>query len=431
MTLIDVLRSHAATRPDKAAVYCRDRAITFAELDASTDRLAQWLLDNGLENGDRVALFWPNSIELVQLFFAVFKAGLIAVPVNVRLKAPEVAYILEHSKSKLCFVHPAVAQAAPQVDPATVRNALPTLAEPLAAERTLPQPMADRVAAVLHTSGTTARPKGVTHTHGSLFHTAAAISTLVSEDDVGVAPMQILHAAALNGIFLPCFYKGATTALLPIFDPGEMLETIERRRATFLICLPALLQLALQEQARSPRDVSSLHTVLAGGDSVSLALQHKTAELFGQPLREIYGMTEALPICGVPPTGGPPGAMGQAWPDIGVRIVSSSGEDVAEGETGELVLHTPFNSVGYWEDPHTTAQQFRDGWYYSGDLASRDADGFYYFKGRMKQIIIRAGSNIAPQEVEEALYRHPAVLEAGVIGLPDELLEKRLRRSSL
>jgi long-chain acyl-CoA synthetase len=172
--------------------------------------------------------------------------------------------------------------------------------------------------------------------------------------------------------------------------------------------------------------VSSVRIAGAGGDTVPVALQNRFQSLFGIPLFECYGMTESLPITVNPRTAIRQGSTGRASEGVEVRLVDLSGREVPIGEIGEVVVRSPANCLGYWGDPAATANLFSDGWLHTGDLARRDAEGYYWFQGRMKQIIIRAGSNISPQEVEEALYRHPAVLEAGVVGQRDPVLGERV-----
>ena len=418
MNLSSALHTNASNHPDKVALFCGDARMTYRELDESSTLLAQWFLDQGLRPGDRVALHWSNSIEVVQLFFALFRAGLIAVTVNVRLKPPEIRYVLDHSQARMCFSDPALARLAEQAGATCpILSQLPRLE--FRHSSALPVVDPDSPAAILYTSGTTAHPKGVTHTHRSLCHTAAFVARVgIDTDDVVLAVTQVMHAAALNGVLLPALHVGAVAVLLPAFEPSAVLDAIERFRCTYTVCLPALLQFVVEEQARQPRQVSSLRTILAGGDTVSVALQNRFEAMFGIPSREVYGMTESLPVTVNPKAAIRPGSLGTRAGGLDIRLVDLGGRDVPEGETGEIVVRSAANFIGYWNDPAATKDAIEDGWVHTGDLASRDRDGYYWFKGRKKQIIIRAGSNISPQEVEEALYQHPAVLEAGVVGAP-------------
>ena len=238
----------------------------------------------------------------MQLFFALFKAGLIAVAINVRLKSPEIRYVLNHSQARMCFSEPALAPLAEQAGTGCcIVTQLPALETAKSPRSALPLIDPDQPAVLLYTSGTTANPKGVTHTHRSLFHTAVIMARDVIEpDDVGVAITQLMHVAALNCVLLPGLYVGASVVLLGAFEPAAVLDTIQRFHCTYTFCLPALLHFVTEEQARVPRNVSSLRTMIAGGDTVPVALQQKFQELFGIQIREIYGMTETLPITLIP-----------------------------------------------------------------------------------------------------------------------------------
>jgi len=208
---------------------------------------------------------------------------------------------------------------------------------------------------------------------------------------------------------------------VPAFDAPLVLDTIERFQCTYTFGLPSMVQLLIEEQARKPRQISSLGTFLAGGDAVPETLQQRFRALFGVPLREIFGMTEIGPGMLNPADAIRSGSLGKPFDRVEVRVVDGDGKDVAAGQIGELAVRSPAKFVGYWDYPTATQEAVRDGWFYTGDFARRDADGYLWFEGRKKEIIVRDGINISPQEVEEALYRHPAVLEVGVIGLPDRV----------
>ena len=427
-----MLRHSARSFPQKPAVICGDQIVSYEKLDRSTDALAHWLLRQGLEIGDRVAIHWCNSQEVVSLFFACFKAGLIAVPLNNRLKPTEIAYILGHSKAKLCFSQPELAPLCDEIraecpDLHDIYTELPRLDALDQYPVALPDITPDRVAAIMYTSGTTARPKGVMHTHVSLIAGTEMMSLLgLAEVDYLLAATQLMHIGALIAVLLPGISCGRTIVLLPTFDAAQSLDLIERWQCSYLFILPALLQFVVEEQGRIPRDVSSMGLCIAGGDTVPVTLQNRFRELFGAPVREIYGMTETVPVTCIREGAPRPGSVGPALDIVETRVVDLAGNVVGHGQSGELQVQSPANCVGYWDDPSSTAATFQDGWLRTGDLVRRDADNFFWFAGRAKQIIIRGGSNIAPQEVEEALYRHPAVLEAGVIGVPDAVYGEKV-----
>jgi acyl-CoA synthetase (AMP-forming)/AMP-acid ligase II len=221
-------------------------------------------------------------------------------------------------------------------------------------------------------------------------------------------------------------HEGSPMVLLPKFEPAAALDAIERFGCTTTGGLPTMILSMVEEQACRPRRVATLRSVIAGGDVVSPTLQDRFLELFGTELLEIYAMTEMSPMCANPAGAVRRGSAGLPLEGINVRLVDLEDQDVAEGETGEIVVRGSSACVGYWNDPEATHAAMGTGWLHTGDLGSRDADGFIWFKGRKKEIIIRAGSNISPQEVEEALYKHPAVLEVGVIGVPDPINTERV-----
>jgi long-chain acyl-CoA synthetase len=230
----------------------------------------------------------------------------------------------------------------------------------------------------------------------------------------------MMHAAALFGVTAQ-IYLGHSVVLLPKFDPAAVLNAIERFQCSWSACMPTLWRFIVAEQERSPRSISSLSAAFAGGDAVPVALQERFRTVFGIPLQEGYGLTESVPVLANPVNAIRPGSMGVPMEGVELRIVDAEGQDVPAGGTGELLVRSPATCVGYWNDPDTTRAALESGWLHTGDLASRDADGYCWFRGRKKEIIIRAGSNISPQEVEEALYRHPAVREVGVVGQPDSV----------
>ena len=227
------------------------------------------------------------------------------------------------------------------------------------------------------------------------------------------------HIAALQCVFLPGLIQGGSVVLLRQFTAAGALDIIERFQCTYVFSLPSCLQLMAEEQVQQPRNISSLQAILAGGDTSSFALQRQVGEQFHLEMQEACGMTEVLPTAVNPHAAVRVGSIGIAVNGI-VRVVDSRGIDVERGGVGEMVIRSAANCLGYWNDPESSARLFGGGWLHTGDLVTQDEDGYLWFRGRLKQIIIRGGSNISPQEVEEVLYQHPAVLEAAVVGLPDD-----------
>jgi long-chain acyl-CoA synthetase len=230
---------------------------------------------------------------------------------------------------------------------------------------------------------------------------------------------QMAFISSIMAGLLPAVFLGATIVLVRTFEAPLVLDLIERFQCAFAFGLPSMAQFLIEEQVRQPRDIRSLRTFIAGGDAVPVAVLERFQSTFGFRLREGYGMTEIGPSIVNPLTDPRPGSLGKTISDVEVRIVDANGEDLPDGQIGEIITKSPAIFVEYWNDPAATRAAFQDGWFHTGDLGPRDADDFYWFEGRKKEIIVRDGLNISPQEVEEAFYDHPAVLEAAVIGAPD------------
>lgn len=258
------------------------------------------------------------------------------------------------------------------------------------------------------------------HTHRSLMQTIRLfVQSEVDRKDTVLVMTPMMHMIGLGCCALKAIYLGIPAVLLPTLTPGAVLDAIERFRCSFTLGLPTFVNQLVEEQAQRPRDVRSLRTVVAGGDRVPVTLQERFAALFGIRLQEAIGMTETAAIAHNPKHGIRPGSLGVAAPGVELSIVDPHDRTLQEGATGEIVVRSPANCVGYWNDPSATAALLQNGWLHTGDLGARDREGYLWFKGRKKAIIIRAGSNVSPQEVEEALCRHPTVLEAAVVGIPD------------
>jgi len=414
MLVTELLTQNAQQHPTKTAVLTNESSILYGELEDAVTRLSRHLIGRGLRSGERVALHWHNSVEYVIVMLSVWRAGLILVSINPRLKTAEIAWVLEHSGAQLCFSDPELLKLVPAgVEVLSQLPATATSTSPLL------QPDLDAPLMILYTSGTTARPKGVVHTARTLLEGATMVLRYTpGSGDRPLAISQMAHIGALQTVFLPALLQCGTVVLLRAFDAAGALDIIERFRCTYFFTLPASLQFMAEEQAERPRDVSSLRSILAGGDSCSLALHRRVKQQLEIHPQEGCGMTEVTPVAINPPDAVRPGSIGLAV-NGEVRVVDSRGIEVASGDVGEMVIRSPANCLGYWNDPQATAQLFEGGWLHTGDLVTRDPEGYLWFRGRLKQVIMRGGSNISPQEVEEALYQHPAVLEAGVVGFPD------------
>lgn len=441
MTLATLLATPCRERPSTIALVDGVRRWTYAELDALTDRLAAAWQRAGTCPGDRIAFFMPNCAELAFCYLACFKLGAVAVPLNARYKAPEVSYALGHSEARVFAVHASrwpdvrsldfdglgircrYVAGAPEAPPGTLSwDAL--LAE---AGSPLEPPRfgADAPLAILYTSGTTSRPKGVTYTHATMAasNRIQIAAWQLDATDVQLATLSFAHAAALSAQILPGFALGGTNVLLDEPSSADIVEAIRTHACTRLVMLPAMLEDFVEHLEHHPARLPSLRSLVAGGDSVPLQVHERFHRLTGLEVTEVWGMTECLSAILNPPFGAKrPGSVGRPAPEVAVRLVDVQGLDVPDGGEGELLIRSPALAIGYWKDPEGTAAAIVDGWLHTGDLARRDEDGFYWFCGRIKEVVVRAGSKISPLEVEEVIAQHPAVHRVGVVGIPDARL---------
>jgi len=434
MSIPAEIKQNRERNPQKVAVGFGEQSWTYAEFDDLTDAIAANFQAAGLEPGDRIAFHLPNGPELALACIGCLKAGCIAVPVNTRLKGPEIDYILRHSGS-VCYVsQPGLYREAeascPVIGTLDLRyftgdaspeefGSFDSLLRPPSSHVSLPHIAPDHVAAILYTSGTTARPKGVTHTHRTLIGTARAMREMrLDQDQIAVVMSSMAHLIGFGMMFLSGLLNGATVVITRPFEFEPVLRSFARWGSTYAAGLPVMLQGLLEAQIATPHDVSAGRFYFAGGDSVSPALQHASEPVLGA-ICEVYGATEIAPASWNRPGQVRVGSIGLPGDGVTFRLVDAAGREVEPGQVGEIYVRGPHLSVGYWQDPDATSAAFEDGWFHTGDLARCDAEGYYWFAGRKKEIIIRGGSNVSPQEVEVVLCDHPAVAEAAVVGRPD------------
>ncbi|HZZ27807.1 MAG TPA: class I adenylate-forming enzyme family protein [Pirellulales bacterium] len=438
MSLATLLRDSERRWPNKAALWFAGRSWTFRELDDATGRIAAALSAAGVQTGDRVAMFTPNCIELVLGYFGIFKIGAIAVPLNYRYRPEEAEYALAHCGATTLIVHEKLLDEVDSLPLAGMgisrgyviggAKNLPFLPfETLlnsSASANAPQPSGDnQPATILYTSGSTAKPKGVTHSYQSIWNNCAiqTHSFALTPDDVHLVSTAACHCAAFGGQLLPSLWSGGTCVLTHVPQPDEFVAAIETYGVTRTQMLPASLEDIVEYLEHKPgAQLQSWRVCTAGGDVVPIELQQRFKKLTGFEVTELYGMTEAVTTFTNPPFGAKRfGSFGKPVDQTQGRIVDVQGNDLPPDQPGELIVQTPSMLLGYWNDPAATAAAIRDGWLYTGDLARRDADGYFWFVGRKKEIIIRAGSNISPMEIESVLDSHHAVHLSGVVGKQD------------
>ena len=420
------LGDRARLTPDRVAVDCEDRLVTYRVLDERSDALAGTLLSSGLSRGDRVATLTGNSVEHVAAFFACAKAGLILAPLSWRLAPAEIAYQLDDAGPAAFLVEPeldelaeaALAEAA--VAPA--RRRLDDVGDGGPIPR---QPDGDDGLLLVYTSGTTGKPKGALLTHANCFWTNLGfdLATGVSGDDVVLQVLPQFHCGGWNGQPLLAWWKGATVVLERSFDAARCLRLIEEKRVTTMMGVPAIYLFMAQEPRFAETDLSSLRRAVVGGAPMPEALLAMWLER-GVAIVQGYGLTEAAPnvLC-LPPEDAvrKAGSAGKPYPFVETAVRDTETAQLLDGAaTGELVVRGPNVFAGYWRNPEETAAAFADGWLRTGDIVERDNEGVYRVCGRLKDMYISGGENVYPAEVEAVLHEHAAVADAAVVGVPDE-----------
>ncbi|MFG1991083.1 long-chain fatty acid--CoA ligase [Actinoplanes sp. NPDC048988] len=400
----------AAISPDRVALVFGDASWTYAELRDRITRLAHRLRAAGAGRGDRVAYLGPNHPALVETLFATHLLGAVFVPLNSRLTAAELRYQLDHSGARILIRAPECADvSAPTTIPLSSLSALPE-GPPIEADVALDDP-----ALILYTSGTTGRPKGAVLTHGNVTWNTynLLVGVDVAGDEVTLIGAPLFHVAALNQCLLPTVLKGGRCVIMPSWNVDQALDLIESQRVTWMFGVSAMFA-AL---ARSPRwphtDLSSLRCVMSGGAAVPPALIRAYQER-GLTFCQGYGMTETAP-------GATFLEARESLDHVGSAGVPVFFTDVrVDGNPGEVLVRGPNVTPGYWNDPAATAGAFTDGWLHTGDIAEVDPGGHFHILDRLKDMYISGGENVYPAEVEAALFTHPGVAEAAVVGIPDE-----------
>ncbi|WP_432062519.1 fatty acyl-CoA synthetase [Streptomyces sp. S1] len=430
-TVDGVLRASARRVPDRTALRYADRSWTYAELDAAVSTAAAVLREAhhgiGLPQYARVATYGHNSDAYLIAFLACARAGLIHVPVNHHLTGDDLAYVLEQSDSSLVLADPALADRIPAGFPVKpLRDApgslLDALAEPEAYDTDRD---ARDLVQLLYTSGTTALPKGAMMTHLALAHAyASAVEALdLHEDDRPVHALPLYHSAQTHVFLLPYLAVGAENTLVDGPDPAVLFDLVEAGRADSLFAPPTVWIGLAGHPEFATRDLSALRKAYYGASIMPVpVLEGLRARLPGLRFYNCFGQSEIGPLATVLGPDEHEGRMdscGRPVRHVEARVVDEKGDDVPDGTPGEIVYRSPQLCKGYWNKPEETRAAFRNGWFRSGDLAVRDAEGYYTIVDRVKDVINSGGVLVASRQVEDALYTHPGVAEAAVIGLPD------------
>jgi fatty-acyl-CoA synthase len=421
--------------PHKAALVQDGRTMTYAELDDRCTRLAHGLRARGVQRGDRVAYLGLNSVELVEMMFAVAKLGAVFLPLNTRLAPPETAYILADSTPALLVWGPGFDEVvgspdvrALDLDVVAVGPEGPGSLGDLRAEdgTAIDEPIGhDDLFMIQYTSGTSGRPKGVMLTHGNIIWNVynLLVDVDVRSDEVALVTAPLFHTAALNQVLFPTLLKGGTALVEARFDPDRALELVEKHGVTLLFGVTSMYLALAQARRWQEADLHTLRSALSGGAPLPVSLL-QTYQDRGLEIVQGYGLTESSPGATMLRAGdglAKLGSAGTACFFTDVRVVTPALEPVGVDEPGEVLVQGPNVTPGYWNQPEATERAFVEGsWLRTGDLARLDEDGYLYVVDRLKDMIISGGENIYPAEVEQVIYTHPAVSECAVIGVPDE-----------
>ncbi|ADB60972.1 AMP-dependent synthetase and ligase [Haloterrigena turkmenica DSM 5511] len=451
-TIGDTLEQTVDRYPDRdAIVYPRkDQRWTYAEFDERVNRLANALADRGIEKGDRVATVLHNGSEMALTVYACAKLGAVFTPLNFRLPAGEIEYIVTDAEAELVLfeseTREAVEGARPSLETVSEyvyidddREEAPEYAtgfydllESGSTDRPDVHVEEDDVYAFIYTSGTTGRPKGVVHEHRSMVeHNLLCIAELdLTRDDVGLSIMPLYHCAELHCSLFARVHRGATNVIHHEFDPEAALEAIEAHGVTVLFAAPTAWNALSLTAAETDVDVSSLRIGLYGAAPMPERVLENCMDHLCEDYVQAYGMTEIGPA-GVfqPPEDQVPkqGSAGLPALNHRVRVVDPDADPAAAvetGEIGEILISSPCTMREYWNRPEATARSLREAdgttWYYTGDLGYRDEDGYLFVVDRKDDMIVSGGENVYPAEVEDVLFAHDAVEEAAVVGEPDE-----------
>jgi long-chain acyl-CoA synthetase len=457
LNLASVLRNSAARYPTLTATISDGARMTYAELDEVARRFAGELLATGLHPGDRVAVMIPNVPGFTIAHFGALYAGCVVVPLNTLLVANEVAFQLEDSEAQALVVH---AQNAAVGIEAALRVpgckqvytlGLDGASQPAGAKRfedvirtgpaaDLAQTAGDDTAVILYTSGTTGKPKGAELTHFGLYYNAQLVAernfgrwpdkiVVLRPGDVALAALPLYHAFGLTNIQNALLYSGGAISYLLRFCAASAAAAIARDRVTFFAGVPTMYIALLNDSEVTDELLATLKYCLSGGAALPIEVKQQFTARFGLAVQEGYGLTETSPLACIQSIdeAAKAGTVGKAAYGVEMKIFDDQDREMPRGERGEIVIRGHNIMKGYFKRPEATEAAMRSGWFHSGDIGYVDVDGDFVIVDRKKDLIIRGGFNVYPREVEEALYAHPAVAEAAVVGVPDARLGEEVK----
>jgi len=428
-SISELLRQRAAAAPDKPFLFSEadERQFTYREFEIAVERAAGMLAAHGARKGDVVSLLMPNSVEYVIAYFGCWRLGALAGPVNGLLKAQEIEYVVSNSESKLMVVGSEfLAKVEAVAVPVVVFDDEGQLGKEFKeSSKANIRPEDDAI--IIYTSGTTGKPKGCLLTHGNVIANARQISSWLgfTKNDRLLTMMPLFHMNAVSVTTMSALYAGGSTVVSPKFTASRFWQIVSDYQITSFGSVATMLSMLLSTYPDGVPEglkTDQLRFAMCGSAPVPAEVMRRFEETFNCLVIEGYGLSESTcrSTFNPPDERRRPGSCGVA---IGneMRVVDEEDQDVPEGELGEIVLRGENILKGYFKNEAATATAFRNGWFHTGDIGYRDADGFYYIVDRKSDMIIRGGENIYPREIDEVLYQHPQIAAAAVIGVPDQL----------
>lgn len=446
MNLSSHLKNTAKVNADKTAYYFMDQKVSYAEFDGAVTRFASGLKQLGVKKGDHIALLLGNSPHFVISLYGAMRLGATVIPINPIYTPDEIGYILNNGDVKVIIALDLLLPLAekmeallPKVESYIICESNPLNKVDVSTNEKMksfsdviasgnlafdePELIEDDVAVILYTSGTTGRPKGAMLTHKNLYSNAKDIGEYLKMNhlDKVMTVLPMFHVFSLTVVVNAPLISGSTIIIVPKFSPKEIFRLAKKYEVTVFAGVPTMYNFLYQYPDGDPNDFSTFRLCISGGSSLPVALLKNFEKKFNVLISEGYGLSEASPVTCFNPLDRPrkPGSIGTSILNVENKIVNELGEELPEGQVGELVVRGPNVMKGYYKMPEETAVAIRDGWLYTGDLARVDGEGYFYIVDRKKDMVIVGGFNVYPREVEEVLYEHPEVVEAAVIGAPD------------
>ncbi|MGE4588288.1 MAG: class I adenylate-forming enzyme family protein [Acidaminococcaceae bacterium] len=422
MLYYEILADHPETQ---TALIFKEQKMTYGQLRESIERRANFLQAKGLKKGDRVGLLSKNCADFVISYFAVIRAGGVVVPFNFQLAPREIAYIVKDAGLKLMIVRQKIdlAEALQEIDYAGLTQYdFIEMEEPIEHELIDYELHEDDNCTIIYTSGTTGKPKGAMLSHKNLVANSREFIAVItmSSNDICLCVLPMYHCFAWTvSVSGPLFYGGCIV-IQETYIFKDTMGLIAKHNVNFFAGVPTMIQLFFK--GAEAHELANIRCFISGGAPLPQVLAEGFKKKFGKPVLEGYGLSEASPVVSVNPASKVKvGSIGPALPGVTVMIQDEDGREMKRGEVGELCVRGDNVMLGYLNLPEETATALRGGWLHTGDLAYKDEDGYLFIVDRLKDMIISSGENIYPREIEEALYTHPLIEEAAVIGIPDKL----------